>query len=140
MRLTIYREVKTRLPGKRLQQLFTLVTEAEASSDCLATVNLVFVSDQKIRLLNRKYRGMDKATDVLSFTLEAPHPAENTFGEIYISVSTAKRQAETNGRGLVDEFLWLLCHGLLHLFGYDHKKQADAAKMKLREQHFLNQV
>ncbi len=140
MILTIFRETKTRLPGKRLQALFDLITEAEGKPEWPAAVNLVFVTDQKIRRLNRTHRGMDKATDVLSFPLDDPHVDGNIFGEVYISVATAKRQAAEGGRSLVDELLWLFCHGMLHLFCYDHTRKPDAARMKLREQYFLDQV
>ncbi len=140
MTLTIFRETKTRLPGKKLQTLFDLITAAEGNPDWPATVNLVFVTDQKIRRLNRTHRGMDKATDVLSFPLDEPHVDGSVFGEVYISLATARRQAVEAGRNLVDELLWLFCHGMLHLFGYDHHNKADAVRMKSREKCFLDQV
>ncbi|MEW6050098.1 MAG: rRNA maturation RNase YbeY [Candidatus Zixiibacteriota bacterium] len=140
MQLRMYREARTRLPGKKIRELFELVVAGEAAHDWRADINLVFTTDQKIRALNRTYRRMDKPTDVLSFNLDQPTRESAVFGEIYISVPTARRQAESAARPLVDEFLWLVCHGLLHLFGYNHKKPSEAARMKAREALYLAEV
>ena len=140
MKLNLYREAKTRLPGKKIHELFDLVVAGEATGGSRGNINLVFTTDQKIRTLNRKYRKLDKPTDVLSFNLDEPTREDAVYGEIYVSVPMARRQAESAKRSLVDEFLWLVCHGLLHLFGYDHKRPADAARMKSREEHYLVQV
>ncbi len=137
MELHIFREAKTRTPGKKIQAFFELVVEREDRVKYQGDVNLVFTTDQKIRVLNRKYRGKDKPTDVLSFTLDEAAREGETFGEIYISAPTARRQAEKNGVSIVDEYVRLFCHGLLHLFGYDHKKASDAARMAERENAYL---
>jgi len=78
-----------------------------------------------------------QSTDVLSFNIDLPEDTGNIFGEIYISVPTATRQAKRAGHSVLREYLRLSCHGLLHLFGYDHEKQSDAAVMLKRENHFL---
>jgi probable rRNA maturation factor len=140
MELRLFREAKTRLPGKKIRELFELVTAAEGKPSYRADINIVFTTDQRMRVLNRTWRKFDKPTDVLSFTVDSPEPAGAVFGEIYVSVPTAKRQAEAAGQTLVDELLWLVCHGLLHLFGYDHKKAAEAAAMKRLEAEYLDQV
>lgn len=140
MRLQVFREAKTRLPGKKIRELFELVTAAEGKPEFQAEINIVFTSDRRIRQLNRTWRKKDKPTDVLSFNVDGPESAQAVFGEIYISVPTAKRQAETAGQTLVDELLWLVCHGLLHLFGYDHRKADDAAEMKRRERQYLDRI
>ncbi|HVP06848.1 MAG TPA: rRNA maturation RNase YbeY [Candidatus Acidoferrum sp.] len=137
MELHIFREAKTRTPGKKIQALFELVVEREGRTEHPGDVNLVFTTDQKIRVLNRKYRRKDKPTDVLSFTLDETAREGETYGEIYISAPTARRQAEQNGLNIVDEYLRLFCHGLLHLFGYDHKKASEAAHMSERENAYL---
>ena len=79
-------------------------------------VAVVLVSDARIRTLNRRYRGLDAATDVLAFPLE--HPAH--LGDVVISVETARRQARRLRHSLTTELARLLIHGLLHLRGYDH--------------------
>ena len=127
-----------RVPRARLQRLFDLVMRAEARRSWSGTINLVFTEDRKIRRLNRDFRSIDKATDVLSFNLEKPDNPEATFGEIYIAVGTARRQAAEYGGTVTGEILRLTCHGLLHLLGYDHEKIAEASKMKAREEYFLD--
>lgn len=88
-------------------------------------VSLAFVSAPEIRRLNAKYRGKNKVTDVLSFNLNE----KDMLGELLICYPVAKRQAAELGHSTRDEVLFLLVHGLLHLFGYDHEKSSDAKRM-----------
>jgi probable rRNA maturation factor len=140
MRLRTFKEVKTRLPLKKINLLFDLIIADQAEPDWRADVNLVFTTDTHIRRLNSRYRRKDKSTDVLSFVLDNPHDLGGTFGEIYISVPTARRQAVRYGLSLAHEFLRLFCHGLLHLFGYNHMNEADATKMGRLERQYLERV
>lgn len=99
-------------------------------------VNLTFVDDANIRELNRHYRGMDAATDVLSFSqiegdgsfVTAPTGAL-ALGDVVISSETARRQADDLGHDLDYELCLLAAHGALHLLGYDHASDADATRM-----------
>lgn len=104
-----------------------------------AELSLVLTSDEAIRVLNRRWRAKDKATDVLSFPLfdleglkqvgRAAAKAAKAgtrilpweFGDIVISVDTAKRQAGERGHSLREELDLLLVHGILHLLGFDHE-------------------
>lgn len=140
MKLYIYKEAKTRIPAKAIHALFALIIESETKPDWKADINLVFTHDRRLRKLNAKYRSKDKATDVLSFNVDAPSLAGGVFGEVYISCETAKRQAEEYGLSLVQEYLRLTCHGLLHLFGYDHIRSSDKRTMTSREQMYLSQI
>ncbi len=87
-----------------------------------ASATIAFVSDAKIRELNREFRGIDQATDVLSF----PHASEVTqspdpyLGDVAISVERATVQATENDLTFDGEIAQLILHGLLHLSGYDH--------------------
>jgi probable rRNA maturation factor len=95
---------------------------------------VVFVSDRKIRELNRRYRGRNQATDVLSFPAQAePFEAENRqhLGDVVISVQRALAQAKANGLSFSREIEQLILHGLLHLCGYDH--ESDNGKMNRLE-------
>ena len=65
---------------------------------------------------------------------------DGVFGEIYISAETARRQAAEYETSLGDEYLRLVCHGLLHLFGFDHMKKSDEKEMKAREEQYLSLV
>ncbi|MGB9788532.1 MULTISPECIES: rRNA maturation RNase YbeY [Dictyoglomus] len=92
-------------------------------------ISVVLVDDEKIRELNSKYRGKDTPTDVLSFSL-GKDPKGRIVGEIYISIDTAKIQAEENNKTLIDEVAFLTLHGLLHILGYDHENDEEYEKME----------
>ncbi|HET6851636.1 MAG TPA: rRNA maturation RNase YbeY [Pyrinomonadaceae bacterium] len=96
-------------------------------SESSATV--AFVSDNRIRELNRQFRGIDKATDVLSFPAEEP----KNLGDIAVSVETAATQAKENGLSFDEEIAQLILHGLLHLSGYDHESDnGEMNRLELR--------
>ena len=93
------------------------------------SATIAFVSDSSIRKLNRQFRNIDKATDVLSFPADEP---EN-LGDVAISVETAAKQAEENGLEFNDEIAQLILHGLLHLSGYDHETDnGEMNRLELR--------
>ena len=102
---------------------------AIGKSETSATI--AFVSDKRIRELNRQFRGIDKATDVLSFPADEP----NNLGDVAVSVETAATQAKENGLSFNDEIAQLILHGLLHLSGYDHENdngEMNRLEMRLR--------
>ena len=96
---------------------------------CDKEVELLFVDDEAIRTLNLEHRGKDKATDVLSFPLEATPYAP--LGTIVISVDTAQKVADELGHTLEDEVALLFIHGMLHLLGMDH--EVDNGEMRDQE-------
>ena len=140
MKLAVHKQVAIRLPATKMKKLFEILTDKEADGGSQCSVNLVFTSDQKIRTLNRSYRNIDRATDVLSFNVDEQTVPDGVFGEIYISTPTARRQAASYGATLGEEILRLFCHGLLHLFGYDHQAPRQEKKMNAREEYYLNKV
>ena len=92
-------------------------------------LSLVMVSDRKMRALNLKFRGVDRATDVLSFPMaaetqsaELSSVAEQYLGDVVIATGVAERQARNAGHRLGYEHRRLALHGLLHLLGYDHER------------------
>lgn len=88
-----------------------------------SSATIAFVSDAKIRELNRRFRGVDRATDVLSFPEDPRQPlsAAHNLGDIAISLERAAIQAKENGLRFDEEIAQLILHGLLHLCGYDHE-------------------
>ena len=99
-------------------------------------VTIVFVGDNAIRELNRRFRGKDYATDVLSFPSAAePFERENRshLGEVVISVQRATAQAQSNRLNFENEVKQLILHGLLHLCGYDHETDnSEMNRLELR--------
>ncbi len=94
-----------------------------------SSATIAFVSDKKIRELNRQFRGIDKATDVLSFPSDGP----DDLGDIAVSVDTAAAQAKENGLKFEEEIAQLILHGLLHLSGYDHETDnGEMNRLELR--------
>ncbi len=137
MKLLMHKEVSTRVPASAINRLFDLVADDEGSPDWPGQVNLVFTTDARIKKLNCDYRAKDKATDVLSFNIDPPQEPDGVFGEIYISVPYALRQAKDYGGGIWEELLRLSCHGFLHLFGYDHMNDKDARTMFDKQDAYL---
>ena len=99
-------------------------------------VTIAIVSDARIRALNRQFRRVDKATDVLSFpSSPEPRAPSPVLGDIVIARGVAKRQAREAGHSERTEWRVLALHGLLHLLGYDHEKdngRMQRAERKLR--------
>lgn len=95
--------------------------------------NVIIVSNKKIHEINKKYRKIDKPTDVISFALEDSKenftPKIRMLGDIYISYEKVKSQALEYNHSLVRELCFLAIHGLLHLLGYDHMKKEDEIRM-----------
>ena len=98
--------------------------------------------------MNRQYRGIDRSTDVLSFSQQDGFSFDTSFsgtdlvlGDIVINLHKAKRQAKENGFTLNEELKRLLIHGLLHLLGYDHEQGGYAErKMKEKSRNLLRQL
>lgn len=102
------------------------------------SVSIVLVHDQEIRDYNNKYRNIDRETDVLSF--EDGTYLDDTYmmGDVIISVDAVRRQAKEYQHTLKREFSFLVVHGFLHLFGYDHQTQEDEKNMISLQKEILN--
>ena len=117
-----------RLPSARTLTRF--LREAQAAVRLRGDVSVLLTTDQTIRRLNRQFRHINKATDVLSFPAPGVAAAE-VAGDLAISVPMALRQARAQGHGLAVEIKVLILHGLLHLAGFDH--EVDNGRMARRE-------
>ncbi|MCI6339341.1 MAG: rRNA maturation RNase YbeY [Campylobacter sp.] len=96
-------------------------------------VELVFVSDDEMRKINRSQRGIDKATDVLSFPYE--QVSGGLMGSVVISTDTASRVAGELGHSIECEIALLFLHGVLHILGYDH--EIDGGQMRQKEKEVI---
>ncbi|HIG48939.1 MAG TPA: rRNA maturation RNase YbeY [candidate division Zixibacteria bacterium] len=104
-----------------------------------AAVTMIFIDDAYIRRLNREYRHLDRATDVLSFKMDdGTTPDQDLLGEIYISMDRARDQAVRYHVSVDEELQRLVVHGCLHLLGYDHHRTAERRVMRQKEAHYLS--
>jgi probable rRNA maturation factor len=108
-----------------------------------ATATILLTSDAEVRTLNHKWRGIDKATNVLSFPApEAPGDLESDdfLGDIAMACETVLREAAEQGTDPAHHLQHLTVHGLLHLLGYDHENPDDATEMETLEIEILARI
>lgn len=109
-------------------------------------VSITLTDDETIHQLNKKYRNIDRPTDVLSFAFrESDEPkifgAETeTLGDVIISLERAKVQAEEFGHSFLREIIFLEVHGLLHLLGYDHITEEDRLEMESEQKFIMSEL
>lgn len=96
-------------------------------------VTVLLAGDRRLRELNRRFLGKDRATDVLSF----PSKEEGYLGDLAISLDTARRRARAEGRAIAGEVSLYLAHGMLHLLGMDHERSAREAAAMARKEAWL---
>ncbi|MBQ3727571.1 MAG: rRNA maturation RNase YbeY, partial [Selenomonadaceae bacterium] len=107
-----------------------------------AELSVTLTDDEHIHALNKKFRGIDRATDGLSFAFRESEEPEvlgadfEILGDVIISLERAKVQAEEFGHSFLREVIFLEVHGLLHLLGYDHVEEAARLEME-EEQRFV---
>lgn len=96
------------------------------------SVNILVTTSAEVRSLNRRFRGKNKATDVLSFPAEAPGTGKRALaGDIAISADVAAQNASSLGHSTAEEVKILALHGILHLAGFDHER--DSGQMARKE-------
>ena len=106
--------------------------------------NVIIVDNHYIHELNKKYRNIDRETDVITFALEdeketvAP-VGERILGDIYISIDKAISQAKEYGHSLLRELSFLAVHGFYHLLGYDHMTEEEEKVMFSKQEEVLHE-
>jgi probable rRNA maturation factor len=109
----------------------TTLAIIEANQD--AGLTILLTDNQEIQELNRKFRGEDHATDVLSFPMGKPIPGDDTYlsylGDLAIAVPYAEQQALLKGHSLIEELQLLVVHGTLHLLNFDHAEDDHKERM-----------
>ncbi|MCZ6805645.1 MAG: rRNA maturation RNase YbeY [Deltaproteobacteria bacterium] len=124
-----------------------LAWRAEAMLSALsledAELSILLCDDATIRKLNRRYRKINKATDVLAFPMQDGSGSEvhkGVLGDVVISLPTATRQARRRDRPIIEEVTFLLAHGLLHLLGHDHATAPEDREMTARTDALMQAV
>ena len=102
-------------------------------------LSILVTTNEEIQKINREYRNKDMPTDVISFAYnETENFGEiNMLGDIVISIDRVKEQSSEYGHSDKREFFYVLCHGMLHLLGYDHIDPDDKVVMRKREEEIL---
>ena len=125
--------------------------EEEGLLDSKLLITITFTIPEEIRKINKKYRKIDKETDVLSFPMFEKKELdekiknkdflyEDVLGDIIISIDRVKQQAEEYGHSFERELSYMLVHGFYHLMGYDHIEEEDKKIMRPKEEKILNDL
>lgn len=125
--------------------------EEEGLLDSKLIMTITFTTPEEIRKINKKYRKIDKATDVLSFPMfekdeldekikNGDFPYEDVLGDVIISIEKVREQAEEYGHSFERELSYMLVHGFYHLMGYDHIEEEDKKIMRPKEEKILNEL
>ncbi|PYV53750.1 MAG: rRNA maturation RNase YbeY [Acidobacteria bacterium] len=121
--------VKRRVPGLGRRELTAFVAAACRAARLRGMVTLMVTDNRELRALNLRFKGADRATDVLSFP--APVFVRGFAGDVAVSVEIAAKNARLLGHSVSEEIRILVLHGVLHLAGYDH--DTDNGEMASRE-------
>jgi probable rRNA maturation factor len=105
-----------------------------------AELAVVLTDDAAIRLLNRRWRGIDAATNVLSFPTKNPGGTPPLLGDIVLAQETVAREAKAGRKPFAHHVAHLVVHGFLHLVGYDHERDEDAERMEAAERDILRRM
>lgn len=136
---------------KRYKDLIDLVLKQCFEEESLISkniyVNVVLTNPKNIQELNKKYRNIDKPTDVLSFPMFEKDEIENLegnlqdiLGDIVISIEKVEEQAKEYEHSFKRELAYMLVHGFYHLMGYDHIEEIDKKEMRKKEENILNKL
>ena len=145
MALLIKNFTKNKLNQKHLNKIAEKTLEVVEFKKPVE-ISLVITGEKRIRSLNKKYRKVDKITDVLSFefadglhsSAETMEPTTTIYlGEIFICYSQVVRQAKQKKHSAKKEISVLLIHGILHLLGYDHRGNYEDSEMKVLEEKII---
>ena len=114
---------------------------SSAAPDAPCEVTLVLTDDDEMRELNRTWRGKDSSTNVLSFPVGEPvgeaHGEPSPLGDIVLAGEAVIEEAKVKGIPAADHAAHLVVHGMLHLLGFDHERDADAERMEALETEVL---
>jgi len=147
LQVTIQQLTATPLPLMRWKRWFGQWWQALTPTDFTgpvpksAALTLRLTDSQEMQELNRTWRGLDRPTDILSFTaLPLPSQTRIYLGDIAIGVPVAQQQALTAGHSLETELAWLASHGLLHLLGWDHQDEPSLERTIQRQLKLLQLI
>jgi probable rRNA maturation factor len=125
-----------RAGASQSQAVISAAAEAAGlTTSVRGVVEIEFTSDAAIQALNMRFRGKDKATNVLSF----PNPSQ-PFGSIAVALETVQREAEAQGKPFLHHVKHMILHGFLHLIGHDHEIATERRLMESLEIRILGDM
>ena len=148
----IYKDIdKNQNYNKVIERVLTQCFKEERLENSKLSITITLTTPENIRNINREYRNIDKATDVLSFPMfekdELDKKIENQdfkyediLGDIIISIEKVEEQAAEYGHSFERELSYMIVHGFYHLMGYDHIKEEDKKNMRPKEEKILNEL
>ncbi len=140
MKLSIYNETNTRIPRKKIVSAFSETIRLLKKQKNQGTVELTLVTPTAIKKMNSLYRKKNEVTDVLSFEYKDNVTEQFSItGEILICPERAKKQ-KSKSTSLSEELITLFVHGLLHIFGFDHKTDQDFYTMNTLEKRIMKAI
>jgi probable rRNA maturation factor len=134
---------KIKIKKNLFEKIIKLVLEAERKQ---GKISVVLVDSQEIKKINKKYRGKNEITDVISFSNKdiknnfVLPPKEKQLGEIFLCPKELEKIAKTTDSDLNSEIIKSFIHGLLHLLGYDHLKKNERLKMERKEKKYFQKA
>ena len=136
---------------KVIEKVLNKCFEEENLENSKLYITITLTNPENIRTINKQYRNIDRATDVLSFPMfekeELDEKIKNkdfehqdVLGDLIISIEKVKAQAEEYGHSFERELSYMVVHGFYHLMGYDHIKEEDKKIMRPKEEKILNDL
>ena len=136
---------------KTIEKVIHKCFEEENLLNSKLTITVTLTTPEDIRKINKEYRKIDKATDVLSFPMYEKEELEekirnndflyeDVLGDIIISIEKVKEQSQEYGHSFERELSYMLVHGFYHLMGYDHIEEEDKKVMRPKEEKVLNEL
>jgi metalloprotein, YbeY family len=130
------------LDEKKIENFIKFILENEYKEEYRKNdyyLSLLIADNKIIKQINKEYRNKDTETDVISFAYNETENIGglNVLGDIIISLEKVKNQSKEYGHSEEREFYYVLCHGMLHLLGYDHIEEEDKKIMRKREEEIL---
>lgn len=133
-----------------IKKVVTECFETEGMQNINMYLNVILTNPENIRDANKKYREIDKETDVLSFPMfekdelaelkEKPEKIKEVLGDIIISIPRVRQQAEEYGHSFERELAYMVVHGFYHIVGYDHMEEEDKKEMRQKEEVVLEKL
>lgn len=145
----IYQEIEEKKEYEKIvKKVLTQCFKEEKLEDSKLLITIILTTPDNIQKINKEYRNIDKATDVLSFPMfekdeldekieKNNFEYEDILGDMVISVERVKEQAQEYEHSFEREFSYMLVHGFYHLMGYDHIKEKDKEIMRPKEEKIL---